>query len=121
MLAAAECGDRRAAEVVATVSGHLAHGLTILGACLDPAEVVLGGGLGCDPRLVKHVRHALAEFGTHVIRAQVAVTPAELGARAGLVGAADLARGQAVSCGSRPRQSRPSPVTLGRTDSQDTA
>ncbi|WP_053731422.1 ROK family protein [Nocardia sp. NRRL S-836] len=92
VLAAAENGDRRAAEVVTTVSGHLAHGLTILGACLGPHEIVLGGELGCDPRLARHVRHALADRGTHPTRTAVTTTPAELGTRAGLVGAADLAR-----------------------------
>ncbi|MFS8104732.1 ROK family protein [Lentzea alba] len=92
VLAAAEAGDHRATQVVATVDGHLAHGLTILGACLAPEEIIVGGGLSCDPRFVGHVRRALAGFGTHPTRAEVTIRPAGLGARAGLLGAADLAR-----------------------------
>lgn len=92
VLAAAEDGDPIAAAAVAALTDHLAHGLAVLGACVDPAQVVLGGGLGSDARIAARVEAALERFGRSSSRAPVAVVRARLGVDAGLIGVADLAR-----------------------------
>jgi glucokinase len=95
ILAAAEAGDQTASDVTDTVAAHLAHGLTILGAALDPSCFILGGGLGTDGRFIRRVNEALGHFRAAQARTRIAAKAAQLGASAGLIGAADLARGHA--------------------------
>ncbi|MFC4948691.1 ROK family protein [Pseudonocardia sp. GCM10023141] len=92
VLAAAGDGDPVALDVVEKLCGHLAHGLTVLGACFDIAGIVLGGGLGTDPRCVAGVQRALDRVAPSTSRMPVKVAAAWLGAAAGVIGAADLAR-----------------------------
>ncbi|GAA0975368.1 ROK family glucokinase [Acrocarpospora macrocephala] len=92
ILRAAHQGDSEAADVVAGVAAHLVHGIMILTAILDPARVLLGGGLGTDPLFHFFVQEAAAQAELTPPRARVPLHPASLGVMAGVIGAADLAR-----------------------------
>ena len=85
-------GTTSATEVVTEITTHLVHGITILTAVLDPARVLLGGGLGTDPAFLHFVHTAAAATKPTKPRATVPIRPATLGALAGVIGAADLAR-----------------------------
>ncbi len=87
-------GDRDAAEVVDTMAGWTAQGLAILIGLLDPAVIVLGGGvteeLGED--LSRRVASRVPEFLMGAaFRPPVPVRPAVLGNRAAAHGAVLLA------------------------------
>ena len=92
VLRAARQGNPIAAKIVAEVAAHLVHGIMVLTAVLDPAQVLLGGGLGTDPLFQPFVQHAAAEAELTLPRTRVPIRPASLGALAGVIGAADLAR-----------------------------
>jgi glucokinase len=84
-------GDRAARAVIDEAASALADGLAMLATLMAPERIVLGGGLAeAGPALVDPVTVALAE------RVRVQPVPglvtARFGARAGLVGAALLAR-----------------------------
>lgn len=101
-VAAAE-GDAQAKEVMGRFAWWLALGLANLANALDPELIVLGGGIvESGPVLLQPARAAfelLLEGGHH--RPPVPLVAAQLGERAGAIGAALLAReaGQAT----RPR------------------
>jgi glucokinase len=91
---AAKEGDPVALQCFEVIAQWLGHGMADLGAILDPALFVLGGGVSdagdillaptaaaYEERLTGHSHRPLAE-----------VRLAELGPEAGIVGAADLAR-----------------------------
>lgn len=87
-------GDPACRELVVEAGQWLGQGLANLAAVLDPGVFVIGGGLGAAvPLLVetaeKTYRDNLSGRG---YRPFAQVVRAELGADAGLVGAADLAR-----------------------------
>lgn len=91
---AARAGDRFALDQLATLGRWLGEGLGSLVAVLDPAVAVIGGGVsGAGELLLEPVREA---FVAHVSgrghRPLLEVRQAVLGNRAGLIGAADLAR-----------------------------
>ena len=91
---AARAGDRFALEQLATLGRWLGEGIASLTAVLDPAVVVIGGGVSeAGELLLEPVREA---FVAHVSgrghRPLLEVRQAVLGNRAGLIGAADLAR-----------------------------
>ena len=91
---AARDGDPFALEQLATVGRWLGEGIASLTAVLDPAMVVVGGGVSeADELLLGPARGA---FAREVVGAAYRPTPeirkARLGNRAGLIGAADLAR-----------------------------
>jgi glucokinase len=88
---AATDSDPTARQLVGEVAGHLARGISLLSAALNPTKVVLGGGLGSDPRFVSIVNDALTIIGTTPPRLRPTVVPATLGSLAGAIGAADLA------------------------------
>ncbi len=94
--AAARAGDPGAGAVMAELGWWLALGLANVVALLDPALLVLGGGLvEAGPVLLEPARAALAgmvEGGDH--RPPLPLVPAALGEAAGAVGAAVVARGQ---------------------------
>jgi glucokinase len=94
--AAAE-GDPEACAVMGRFAWWLALGLANLSAVLDPEVFVLGGGLvEAGAVLMQPVRDqfaALLEGGSH--RPSVSIVAARLGERAGAIGAALLARGDA--------------------------
>lgn len=92
--AAARAGDERALELLAEVGRWLGLGLANLVAALDPDQIVIGGGLGeAGELLLTPAREAL---GTALPgrghRTEPELVAGALGNRAGLVGAADLAR-----------------------------
>jgi predicted NBD/HSP70 family sugar kinase len=80
-------GDPVAVSVVAEHGRLLALAITAVTAVLDPALVVLGGGVGARPELLDPVRAALADLG----KAPVEVRTTALGNRASVVGALTLA------------------------------
>jgi len=91
--AAAE-GDPSALECFRLVGDWLGRGLADLAAVLDPSCFVLGGGVSeaGDLLLQPAARAFTASLTGRGHRPVAAVKLAELGAAAGLVGAADLAR-----------------------------
>ena len=91
---AARAGDSTAVELVAEVGRWLGLGLANLVAALDPGTVVVGGGGSeAGDLLLGPARETLAAHLTgRGHRPVPAVRAAALGVRAGLVGAADLAR-----------------------------
>lgn len=94
---AARAGDPASVGVLAEVGQRLGEGLAGVVAALDPGRVVVGGGLSeAGELLLEPAREALSRRlvgGRH--RVVPDVVAARLGARAGLVGAADLARSTA--------------------------
>ncbi len=91
---AARDGDLFAIEQLATLGRWLGEGIASLTNVLDPAVVVIGGGVGeADELLLGPVRAAFASQLTgrgHVPSPEI--RKARLGNDAGLIGAADLAR-----------------------------
>lgn len=91
--AAAE-GDPAARELLAAVGRWLGEGIADLANLLDPAAVVVGGGVSeAGDLLLQPAREAYAALlsgGAH--RPKLRIVAAELGNGAGLIGAADLAR-----------------------------
>jgi glucokinase len=93
--AAAAAGDALALELVAEVGSWLGQGIADLAAVLDPEVVVIGGGVGVLGEMLlgparTRLERSLPGRG---FRPGPRVVAAELGASAGLIGAADLARG----------------------------
>ncbi|HEY6794464.1 MAG TPA: ROK family glucokinase [Kineosporiaceae bacterium] len=92
--AAAEEGDTTARGLLADVGRWLGEGIVDLANVLDPAVVVIGGGVSdagdllLEPARVAYSR--LLSAGSH--RPHLRIVAAELGNDAGLIGAADLAR-----------------------------
>lgn len=90
----ARAGDEGAVALFADLGTHLGEGLASVCAVLDPALVVIGGGVAdAGPLLLDPATEA---FAAHLIgrghRPSPRVVAAELGNDAGLVGAATLAR-----------------------------
>ncbi len=91
---AAQAGDPVAIELLAGLGQWLGEGIASLTAVLDPAVVVIGGGVSevgdllLDP-IREHFRAQLTGRGH---RPELDIRPAQLGNTAGLIGAADLAR-----------------------------
>jgi glucokinase len=93
--AAAAAGDPAAMSICTTVGRWLGRGLASLAAVLDPSVFVIGGGVSAVGELL--LAPARAEFADSLpgrgFRPEANVVAATLGPEAGLVGAADLARG----------------------------
>jgi glucokinase len=98
---AASEGDPGAADVIAQFAWWVALGLANLANIFDPECIVLGGGLAASGGVfLEPVRAAFAELveaAQH--RPPIRIVLAELGERAGAVGAALLARGAATGAG----------------------
>jgi glucokinase len=96
--AAARDGDAEAMGWLAEVGDWLGVGVANLVAALDPGVVVVGGGLGAVGDLL--LEPARAAFSRSLTgrghRPEARIVAAGLGADAGLIGAADLARTQTV-------------------------
>jgi glucokinase len=92
--AAARDGDPFAAEQLADVGRWLGEGIASLTAILDPAVVVIGGGVSAAGELLLGpARTAFqAELTGRGYRPVLEIRSARLGNRAGVIGAADLAR-----------------------------
>lgn len=91
---AARDGDAFAIEQLALVGRWLGEGIASLTAVLDPAVVVIGGGVSeADDLLLDPVRAAFAaQLTGRGHRPTLEIRKARLGNKAGLIGAADLAR-----------------------------
>jgi len=91
---AARDGDRFALEQLASLGRWLGEGIASLAAVLDPAVVVIGGGVSAaDDLLLDPVRQAFAtQLTGRGHRPMLEIRKARLGNRAGLIGAADLTR-----------------------------
>jgi glucokinase len=91
---AAVYGDPASRALIAEVGQWLGEGIADLADVLDPAVVVVGGGVGeAGELLLAPAREAFAaalSAGAH--RPKLQIVAAELGNDAGLIGAADLAR-----------------------------
>jgi glucokinase len=92
--AAAEDGDLVARGAFASVGDWLGVGVANLVAAFDPERVVVGGGVSAaGERLLEPARAALTRSLVGAGHREVpALVRAQLGPRAGVVGAADLAR-----------------------------
>jgi glucokinase len=92
---AAREGDESALRCFEIVGGWLGQGLADLAAILDPGCFVIGGGVSeAGELLIGPARAAFAAGLTgRSYRHHADIRLAELGADAGLIGAADLARG----------------------------
>jgi glucokinase len=91
---AARAGDPFAIEQLADLGKWLGEGIASLTAVLDPAVVVIGGGVSeAGELLLEPIRAAFASQLTgRGHRPMLEIRRARLGNRAGLIGAADLAR-----------------------------
>ncbi|MCL2089769.1 MAG: ROK family glucokinase [Micrococcales bacterium] len=91
---AAQEGDELAVELLAWIGRWLGEGAASLVAVLDPAMVVVGGGLSAAADLVLGpARHAFdRRLSAGGYRPVVPIEVAAMGNDAGIVGAADLAR-----------------------------
>lgn len=89
VLAAAEAGDKTAAEIIRTGAEALGVGAAWLVNTLDPDAVIVGGGLGVAGG--SYWEHFVASTRRHIWAEAARVLPilmASLGAEAGLIGAA---------------------------------
>jgi glucokinase len=91
---AAQDGDRFAIEQLRSLGQWLGHGIASLVAVLDPSVIVIGGGVSeAGDLLLGPIRDTFASALTgRGYRPQAEIRPAVLGNRAGVIGAADLAR-----------------------------
>jgi glucokinase len=91
---AAARGDAAARRSFAELARWIGEGLASLAAVLDPDVIVVGGGVSESPELdLDAIRAAFGPAETGFgHRPEPAIRRAELGNRAGLIGAADLAR-----------------------------
>lgn len=87
-------GDPMCVELLEEIGRWLGVGLANLAAALDPARFVVGGGVSAaDELLLAPARDAFRRQLTgRGYRPEATIVRAELGADAGMVGAADLAR-----------------------------
>jgi glucokinase len=92
--AAAQDGDGFAAQQLEHLGRWLGEGIATLAEILDPQVVVVGGGVSEAGDLVLEPlrRHYRASLSGLEYRPELEVKAAQLGNRAGLIGAADLAR-----------------------------
>ena len=87
-------GDAFARELLADLGRWLGEGIASLAAVLDPAVVVIGGGVSAaDELLLDPIRSAFAaQLTGRGHRPMLEIRKATLGNQAGIIGAADLAR-----------------------------
>lgn len=99
VFARAAAGDAHARTVLDDQARAIALGVVSATSVLDPALIVFGGGIGSREDVVARVRGYVARL----TRRPVAIEVSALGARAGLVGAAELARRHADGLASAGR------------------
>ena len=86
-------GDEVALEILTTLGEWLGLGLVTLANVFDPDVIVVGGGVSAAGELILDpARRVLSERAPALISEHVEVRPARYGARAGMLGAAVLAR-----------------------------
>ena len=90
----AQQGDPGARELIAEIGAWLGRGAATISALLDPEVIVVGGGVAAaGDLLLGPAREAFARSLTaRAHRPLARFVPASMGNRAGIVGAADLAR-----------------------------
>lgn len=88
ILVAAADGDEVALRVVRDFAADLSKVVLSVAAVLDPARIVLGGGVGANPFLLHFLGDALAQIAPFPI----SVVTSRLGNRSGIGGAIALAR-----------------------------
>jgi len=88
LFAAAAAGDADAAAVLDHQASSLALAVLAIHSVLDPELIVFGGGLGSRADLFASVRERVARL----TRREIRIEQSELGERAGVIGAAELAR-----------------------------
>ena len=91
--AGAAAGDPEAAAALEAITGELAWGLAAVRMLLDPALVVVSGGLGLAPGFLDRLRTAVDRWPPDY---RVRLRPAGLGADAGVIGVADWAERDAL-------------------------
>lgn len=90
---AADRGDRGALRAIAEAARHLGSGLVAFVNIFNPDVLVIGGGASkIGPLLLDPALNELRARAMHPAGDHVRVVPAELGDRAGAIGAAALAR-----------------------------
>ncbi len=91
---AAQAGDPLAVELLAQLGRWIGEGSASVAALLDPALVVIGGGVGAaGDLLLAPARKAFADqLSARGHRPEAEIKLAAMGNEAGIVGAADLAR-----------------------------
>lgn len=94
IMAAARAGDGLGVAALESFSIWLGRGLAMVSDILDPSLIVLGGGVSEDADLFLDA--AKASMASNIVGAGYRPLPeilcAELGAKAGMIGVADLAR-----------------------------
>lgn len=92
--AAAKEGDPFAIQRLEALGRWLGEGIAALAAVLDPQVVVVGGGVSVAGGLILEpaLRHFRANLSGLEYRPELQIRLAQLGNRAGIIGAADLAR-----------------------------
>jgi glucokinase len=106
VLAAADLGDAAAIEIVSTAARALAAALSWLVHVLDPAAVILGGGLGHAAGLWAEVLHSETGHRLAVRPSAPPLLRGDLGPAAGIIGAAAAHRQAAGSSGVSPSAGR---------------
>ncbi|MDQ6817529.1 MAG: ROK family transcriptional regulator [Actinomycetota bacterium] len=106
-------GDATAAAVVEHVASRLGAAIATVCAIIDPELVVLGGGIGANPLLLRPVRGAAAALVPITARIEISRLCAGAALQGALAVALQAARAQLLSQGA----SRP-PVTTLRADAR---
>ena len=102
VIRAANAGDGRAREAIVTLARYLAVGLAALIELLDPAMLILSGGLAQDnPLLVPRLEAELAGRVPVWDLRQMRIAVSELGYFGGVLGAAAVAR-ESLAGGAAP-------------------
>jgi glucokinase len=92
-LEAAAAGDATATLIVDAEAALIAHGVAAIASISDPELVILGGGVGANPRLLEPVRRHVAMLSGPGPR----IESSRIGERAPLLGALEAARSAAAS------------------------
>ncbi len=89
VLAAADAGDEAASALIDHATRELGQTLALLVGTLDPVAIVVGGGLGSAPgRYFESLRRAVTEGLWDGDSRVLTIRQAEMGADAGIIGAA---------------------------------
>jgi glucokinase len=92
VMLAAQRGDQDAVEAIKSMGDWLGYGLGIALTLLDPAVVVIGGGVSqIGDLFINSVRDAVQRYAYPTV-SNTPILSARLGTQAGLIGAAALAR-----------------------------